>query len=113
MSIRSCMIMRARILRNIQTGEDSYGHKGPPKFEIVNVVPCRVWYSSGYLAIRDRSTVSARDLKMIMPLNADVQVKDVIESVYDRRGRELFHDLKVEAIMRRSNHVECRMHQNA
>lgn len=117
MSVRSCMTMRARVLRDTQTREDDYGHKGPPTPEVIGgvagVISCRVWYSAGYLAIRDTSTVSARDLKMIVPLSADIRVGDVVDKVWDRRGRELFSNLKVEAPMRRSNHVECRLQQNA
>ena len=113
MSARSVMTMRARILRDTQTREDDYGHKGPPTPEVMAIVSCRVWYSAGYLAIRDTSTVSAKDLKMIVPLDADVRVGDVIDKVWDRRDRELFTNLKVEALMRRANHVECRLQENA
>ena len=110
------MTMRARILRDTQTREDDYGHKGPPTLEptgVTGITPCRVWYSAAYLAIRNTSTISARDLKMIVPLDADVKAGDVVDKVWDRRGKELFSKLKIEAPMRRANHIECRLQENA
>jgi len=107
------MTMRARVVRDIQTAEDAYGQKGPPLLAIVGVIPCRVWFSAAYLAIRNQSTVSARDLTMIVPLESDIQVNDKIDTVCDRRGNELFSNLKVEAPMRRKNHIECRLQSNA
>ena len=113
MSARSVMTMLARILRNTQTNKDPYGHRSPLAEEIVGTVPCRVWYAMGYLAIRDKSTVSARDLKMIVPLDSDIKVNDLVDSVWDRQDKELFSKLKVEAPLRRANHIECRLQENA
>jgi len=113
MSVRSMMTMTARILRDTQTAEDGFGHKGPPTPEVIGETPCRVWYSSGYLARRNQSTVSIRDLIMVVPLGTDIKVGDTINSVWDRRGRELFSKLKLETPMQRANHIECKVGENA
>jgi len=107
------MTMRARILRDTQTARDDYGHKGPPTPEVIGETPCRIWYSSGYLATRSQSTVSVRDLIMVVPLGTDLKVGDKIDSVWDRRDRELFSKLKIETLLRRANHIECKVGENA
>lgn len=80
---------------------------------IIGETPCRVWYSSGYLARRSQSTVSVRDLIMIVPLGTDIKIGDKIDSVWDRRGRELFSKLTAETPLRRANHIECKVGENA
>lgn len=72
-------------------------------------VPCRLWYIYGALRIRDTSTVADADLRMAVPLATDIKKGDVVREVKDRLGADLWSDLKVDVVLRRKNHLECRV----
>lgn len=105
MSARLTMTMRVTLKRNAQQGQDPYGQPGPPKPEIVGIFPCRAWSGSGRLVVTAERMFSLEGPAMIVPLDVDVRVGDQVVQVVDRRDRQVFGPMGVDAVMRRKDHL--------
>lgn len=110
--MRGRMTMRTDVLRN-QTSSDPWGGDGAPNFQAhLQGVSCRGYVAStgsaaGRVALDEDRTVAIEDRRVAVPLDADVQVGDMLDDVVDRQAKVLFDGpMQVDAVLRRVTHLE-------
>jgi len=112
-SARQRMTMRATIERNAGT-EDAYGNPRTD-WQIVGIeVPCYVWAARGggrRTRIGDQDQITLDLPGAIFPLATDVDHKDRLLTVVDRRGEELFAMMYVDAVLRRRDHLQVSLRE--
>lgn len=108
MSARGQMTQRCDIERKVESGTDPYG-AALSEWQTTGLsVPCRFWYETGGGSRRqenENASVTIHALRGILPLAADIRSDDRIARVVDRRERELYGALKLDAVERRSDHI--------
>jgi hypothetical protein len=87
---RLAMRHRAVVLRNQRTITERgrYNAPLPPAFEpLEDPLPCRLWSRTERTVEGPDVNVVVEDLRMMVPLDADLTTADRIDGVTDRRGR--------------------------
>ena len=101
--------MRATIERNIVVAKDAYGQEGPPECSAIESdVPCYVWKGGAVehrTDSKDDRTVTVDMPGAIFPLDTDIDIKDRLSNIKDRRGNILFNELYVDSVLRRHDHL--------
>ena len=107
--MRGILKHRAVVLRNVETGIDGFGQALPPIWlEIQDPVPCAVWSRSSREMVSGERTALIDDIRVALPLAADVEINDRIERVTDRRGVEQHPGpLRIDGIERKHTHFLC------
>lgn len=101
---RQQMTMRARVLRNENTGRNAYGEPviGDTTNVILDALPCFAWASTDARENLDAAAAAYGDVKLSIPAGSDVQESDVIENIVDRLGHVIFDGpLHVVGVTRR------------
>jgi hypothetical protein len=118
MSVRSSMTMRAFTKRRIQTGTDTYGQPIYSNQSYLSDLPCKFWYPKGggeHRKIEDKDTLILKSPRMICPfymisngvrIAVDIDEKDTIEKIEDRRTDSLFGAFTIDSIQRRKDHYD-------
>lgn len=90
---RLVMRHRATVLRNTATGKSRYNTPVAPDYEpLDDPLPCRFWAidlgAAGTRTVEGSElNVARQDLRLMVPLDADVTTADRIGDIVDRRGR--------------------------
>ena len=109
MGARQRMTMRASTERPVPTGaEDPFGNAVTGNTPVLVSYPC-YWQAKSERVVRDSSkNVSIAEHLILFPLGTDVQERDQITSITDRRGRVLKNTrLGVLPVVRREDHIEA------
>lgn len=104
------LTMRARVERNIASGEDAWGGPAAPSFTVLhNALPCFVYSSSSRELVDGAKTAMIEDLRAMFALGADLAEGDEITAVSDRAGSVIIPGrLKVEGpVQFKHNHREA------
>lgn len=84
------LTMRADVERNVSTGTDSYGHPVTPDFQPLATINCFAWSPSSR-EVQDGDKVAAiEDVRIMLPLGADVTENDEIARITSKAGVVLF-----------------------
>lgn len=108
------MTMRVDIERDM-AAEDGYNQRGPTSWQTLSEdVPCYAWQGTGRpSAERSVEQVVRTDMPgMVVPLGTDIQAGDRIRRIADRRGRELFGAMPVDAVRRRRDHLRVDLREH-
>jgi hypothetical protein len=110
MSARSGMTMRAFIQRH-SGAKDKLGAKG---FSAVNwpdlaTIPCYAFVKSGDTVHTPGLSADLTRYRARVPLGTDITSDDRIAKIQDRNGAQLFGLSDIDAVFRRSNHIELRL----
>ncbi len=106
--------MRAAVERNTASGTDAHGHPVAPAFTALATLPCFVWSRQRREMIDGKVSAIIEDLRAIFPLAADVQARDEIASIQDRRGAVLIAGrFKIEPVQRKHDHLEAALERVA
>jgi len=106
------MTHRCEIQRNTAAGTDAEGNPVAPTFTtLVASQPCRFWHGSpDREVIDDDRSVVVEQLRMFMPLNADITEADQIDGVKDRAAVDLHVGvLNIRSVVRRPSHLELEL----
>ena len=96
MTARLTMTQRATISRDDYSSptiklrpEDPYGRAETQHVVVTTKQPCRLMESSKTLVLDPTKASAVIIYRLFVPLKADVMIRDCIEKVVDRRGREI------------------------
>ena len=107
--MRGLLRSRAVVVRNVATGTDQFGQAVPPVWvDIQDPVACAVWSKTSREMVSGERTALIDDIRVALPLAADVEINDRIERVTDRRGVEQHPGpLRIDGIERKHTHLLC------
>jgi hypothetical protein len=105
---RQQMTMRAVVQRNTTATSNPYGQPDPPTWvEQPAAIPCRVWSRARRHVVDVDRDKLVEDVRMIVPLGADLTELDRIARVEDRLGAVLWAGpLALEAPQHKHDHTE-------
>lgn len=103
---RALMRHRLTTLRNQAVGEDPWGGPSDQEWQAnLTEQPCRAWFQSGKREISNGDNVVLSDLRVIVPLSADVTTNDRLGDVTDRLGNVILPGpLLIDEIAPRADH---------
>ena len=106
MTARSRMTHRALVERGTSPGVDDYDNPQPAEWAThIAALPCFLYGSTEREAVTDERTAVVSDLKLMVPLSADVTEQDRINQIVDRRGTVIEPGtLHVEEVLYRRSH---------
>lgn len=108
MSIRSKMVHRAAVERDVGTSTDSLNQLSPDRQQINAALPCYVQTKMERIIADGNKFMALATYTMWAPLDADLKEEDVITRVVNRRGQEIFGNrLRVKPVVRRETHLEA------
>jgi len=108
------MTMRATLDRNAGSA-DAYGHKAV-SWSTFATVACYAWAGTGRArrtSHGDEMTVVTDSPGMIVPSGTDITEDDRVNVIKDRRGTTLFGTMYIDAVLKRSDHLEVRLREYA
>ena len=109
---RSMMKMRCTIERNLETERDGFGQKDADWRMIAGGVPCHCWAGRNPSVPQSEARTVTRDAPgMILPMGTDVKATDRIGMVTDRKGKQLFPAMGIDAVLPRVTHLELRLRE--
>jgi hypothetical protein len=99
-----CMIERAANTASL----DEWGAPDPADWQPhLSDQPCRTWATAGREAVTDTTTlVVAEDIRLILPVDADVTEQDRVVSVTSRSVTIQEGPLSIRAVLQRRDHLE-------
>ena len=92
---RAQMIHRIKVERNKKSASTDFVRDGlgqfiPERETVYEALPSRVWDQESELVVTGDKVASIDQHKAIIPYKSDVQSKDFITQITDRRGTDLF-----------------------
>jgi hypothetical protein len=99
------MVHRCDFSRDITAGTNDSRTFRPNA--AAQAVMCRLWAEAGREAAGPERVAVVEDLRAIVPLGTDVNERDVITQVRDRRGRAVDpRQLEILTVLARRDHLE-------
>lgn len=86
MTARNQMTYRATVQRDAAAGTDDWGQAVQPDYQPHGTFDCRVWSRQRRELVGDDRTAVVEDLRAMFPLGSDLQNRDRITALADRRG---------------------------
>jgi hypothetical protein len=113
MSARSRMTQRALVQRSTSPGEDDYGNPLPGSWAThIAALPCWWYGSTEREAVDEETTAVVTDIKVMVPLSADVTEQDRIAGIVDRLGTTVLPGiLGIETVLRLRSHKQLTLSQ--
>lgn len=106
------LTMRAQVERDQASGQDGWGQANAPVFVAIGVpLPCFIWSVKSTEIEDGRKTAQIGDFRGLFALGADINERDELASVTDRRGAVLIAGrLRVEGpVERKHTHLEANL----
>jgi len=103
------LTMRAVVQRNQATGKDSWGQPVAAAWATIGTVRCFAWSNQSRELVDGDKTAMIEDLRMMVPLGANVAENDELVAITDRLGNVLIPGrLKVDGpVQRKHTHLEA------
>jgi hypothetical protein len=97
---------RADIQRDAGSGGDDWGGQGAQNWQDhLAAQPCYAWFAQGRRVVGAGTDVVVEDLRLLLPLSADVQPSDRIAAISDKRGNVIVAGpLVIDTVARRRDH---------
>ena len=94
------MTMTARVERGIaeQGVADAYGHQETTPRVVTESMPCLVVPQQSLDVYDQTQTVTIKRYRLFAPLDADIQFEDEVTRVQDRRGRDVWGDVRMRVL---------------
>ena len=87
MTVRQTMRRRARVVRPVERDENVLG-LGETADEVIKpAMPCRFWSETRQVVLDTDKSAIIVTYRMMVPLRADIQERDRVDEILDRRGR--------------------------
>lgn len=111
MTSRSRMTQRALVERNTPGASDDSGNPGAGAWAThIAALPCWLYGSTEKEAVSAETTAVITDLRLMVPLTADVTEQDRVSGVKDRRGSVIEAGLlHIDTVLRKRTHLELSM----
>jgi len=109
MSARSRMSQRALVQRATAPATDDSGNPGGPVSWATHIAALACWLygSVEKEAVSEETTAVVTDLRLMVPLAADVTEQDRIAGVTDRRGTVIEAGiLEIDTVLRKRTHLQ-------
>lgn len=108
MTARSRMTQRALVERQSSPGTDDYGNPLPGTWAThIAALACWLYGSTEREAVTEETTAVVTDLKLMVPLGANISEQDRINRITDRRGTVIEPAmLGIETILRKRTHLQ-------
>lgn len=109
MSARSRMTQRALVERATAPATDDSGNPGGPVSWATHIAALACWLygSTAKEAVTEATTAVITDLRLLVPVSADVTEQDRINGVKDRRGTVIAAGvLEIDTVLRKRTHLE-------
>lgn len=108
MTARSRMTQRAHVIRETAGATDDYGNPAPGSWAThIPSLPCWLYGSTEREAVSEERVAVVADLKLMVPLSADVTEQDRINGITDRIGTVIESGvLGVETVLRKRTHQQ-------
>ena len=113
MTVRSQMVHRATVERNVGVATDPF-HAAVPNVVVVRAgdLPCYVQAKTARLIVDGAKGITLADYTMWAPLGSDVTAEDRVTQVVDRRGADVVpHPLRVTTVVQRETHQEAALEE--
>ncbi len=103
------LTMRAVVQRNTATGKDAWGQPVAPVWATIGTVRCFAWSNQSRELVDGDKTAMIEDLRIMVPLGADLAEHDELTAITDRQGNVLIPGrLRVEGpVQRKHTHGEA------
>ena len=112
MTARSRMTHRCDMERDVAgTERDRNNNPIVTNARIHTDLACYTWPSTERLITSDNRVLTLAVHQMIAPLDADLVELDRVLVVRDRRGTELYPEMKVTSVVRRETHKEITLEE--
>ena len=102
------MTQRALVQRATVAGDDDYGNPLPQTWAThLAALACWLYGSTEKEAVSEEATAVVTDLRLMVPLTADVTEQDRISGVKDRRGTVIEAGiLEIDTVLRKRTHLQ-------
>lgn len=113
MTARSRMTQRALVQRYSSPGFDDSGNPLPGTWAThLTALACWLYGSTEREAVSEETTAVVTDLKLMVPVSADVTEQDRIAGITDRRGQTVHAGLLgIETVERKRSHKQLTLSQ--
>lgn len=109
MTARSRMTQRALVERNTPGATDDSGNPTAPGTWATHIAALACWLygSTEKEAITEEKTAVITDLRLMVPLSADVTEQDRVAGITDRRGTVIESGLlHIDTVLRKRSHLQ-------
>ena len=108
MTARSRMTQRALVERQTAGAVDDSGNPSPGTWAThIAALACWLYGSTEREAVTEETTAVVTDLRLLVPLRADITEQDRIRQIVDRRGTVIEPGvLGIETVLRKRGHLQ-------